>query len=99
MNIIISQMDRLTADGGVVTVHWRTEKTQGEHTVSQYGTESFTPDPEAKGFVPYEDLTQEMVVGWLEDRWDADGMAAKEAALDAQLADMANPKVLNGLPW
>jgi hypothetical protein len=33
------------------------------------------------------------------DRWGADGMAAKEAALDKQLQDMANPPVVSGLPW
>jgi hypothetical protein len=26
-------------------------------------------------------------------------MAAKEAALDQQLQDMANPPVVSGLPW
>ena len=99
MNIIINTMDRVTADGFVVTVHWSTSKTQGEHTASQYGTESFTPDPAAPGFKPYDQLTETDVQAWLTDRWGADGVAAKEAALDAQLANLANPPVLSGLPW
>lgn len=99
MNILISQMDRQASDGGVVTVHWRTEKTVGDHTASQYGTESFTPDPQAPGFVPFAQLTEAMVKGWLTDKWGADGVAAKEAALDAQLAEMTTPKQLSGMPW
>lgn len=97
MNITISSLDRQTADGFVTTVHWRTEKTDGTNTASQYGTESFQ---EAEGGVlPFDQLTPEIVTGWLTARWGADGMAAKEAALDAQLAQLANPPVVSGLPW
>ena len=99
MNIIINTLERNATDGGVITVHWSTSKTQGEHTASQYGTESFTPDPTAPGFKPYASLTEADVKGWLTERWGADGVAAKEAALDAQLANLANPPVLSGLPW
>ena len=99
MNIIINTTERNAADGGITVVHWSTFKTQGEHTASQYGTESFTPDPVAPGFKPYDQLTETDVQAWLTDRWGADGVAAKEAALDAQLANLANPPVLSGLPW
>ena len=99
MNIIINTMERKADNGGVVVVHWGTTKTQGEFTASQYGTESFEPDAAAPGFKPYEQLTQADVTGWLTDRWGADGMAAKEAALDAQLTAMANPPVISGTPW
>lgn len=97
MNIIISTLERQAESGFVTTVHWRTEKTAGEHTASQYGTESF--EATEGSFVPFDQLTQEMVTGWLKDRWGAEGLAAKEAALDAQLAVLANPPVLSGLPW
>lgn len=99
MNIIINTLERNATDGGVVTVHWSTVKTAGEHQASQYGTESFTPDHTAPGFKPYDQLTQADVEGWLRDRWGADGLAAKEAALDAQLAALAQPPVLTGVPW
>jgi hypothetical protein len=99
MNIIINQMDRLSVDGFVTVVHWTVTKTSGEFTASQYGTESFEPDAAAPGFKPYEQLTQADVTGWLTDRWGTDGVAAKEAALDAQLAALANPPVISGTPW
>ena len=40
-----------------------------------------------------------MVTGWLTGRWGAEGLAAKEAALDAKLDALANPPVVSGLPW
>jgi hypothetical protein len=99
MNITINQMDRVAADGFVVTVHWTVSKTNGDYSASQYGTESFTPDPADPGFVPFDQLTEATVQGWLTDAWGPEGVAAKEAALDAQLASLANPPVLSGLPW
>lgn len=99
MNIIINTLERNATNGGVVTVHWSVAKTQGEHTASQYGTESFTPDPAAPDFKPYDQLTQADVEGWLRDKWGADGVDAKEAALDAQIATLANPPIISGLPW
>lgn len=97
MQIKIVNMDRTSNDNYVIVAHWRTEKTSGEHTASQYGTESF--EATEGTFVPFEDLTPEMVQGWLTERWGTDGVAAKEAALDAQLAALANPPVVSGLPW
>lgn len=97
MNIIINNLDRTNPSGFVTTVHWSTSKTSGEHTASQYGTESF--EATEGSFVPFDQLTQEMVTGWLTERWGAEGLAAKEAALDAQLAALANPPVVSGLPW
>lgn len=96
MNITINQMDRVAADGFVTVVHWSVTKTSGEFTASQYGTESFT---EEGTFKPFSELTEADVKGWLTTRWGAEGVAAKEAALDAQLANLANPPVVSGLPW
>ena len=97
MNIVINNLDRTNPSGFVTTVHWSTSKTSGENTASQYGTESF--EATEGSFVPFDQLTQEMVTGWLKERWGAEGLAAKEAALDAQLAALATPPVLSGLPW
>jgi len=96
MNIIINTMERRTTDGFVTVVHWTVTKTQGEHTASAYGTESFA---DGQATVPYGDLTEQIVKGWLKEKWSEEGVAAKEDALDAQLAIMANPPMANGLPW
>lgn len=97
MNIIITNMDRVTSDGFVVTVHWTVAKTQGEFSASQYGTQSFTQQEGT--FVPYDQLTPEIVTGWLTDAWGPEGVAAKEAALDQMIAAQENPPIESGLPW
>ena len=98
MNIIINTMDRCAEDGFVECAHWTVTKTVGEHTASQYGTESFSHE-EGTTFVPYENLTQDQVKQWLIDRWGVEGMEAKESALEAQLQAQMAPPVLSGVPW
>lgn len=98
MNIIINNMDRCSADGFVECVHWTVTKTVGEHTASQYGTESFKHE-EGHAFAPYESLTPEQVKQWLIDRWGNDGMEAKEIALEAQIQNMIAPSIMSGVPW
>jgi len=64
----IAQLERNTADGGVTIAHWRADATEtvGENKffASSYGTCGFTPDAEAEGFVPFENLTEEQVLNW-----------------------------------
>ena len=66
----VNPMDCVIDDDGlsnvVQTVHWRLIGTD-ENGVSSsvYGAASF-PKPEAEGYIPFEDLTQEIILGWLE---------------------------------
>lgn len=65
----VNPMDCVIDEDGltnvVQTVHWRLTGTD-ENGVSSdvYGAQSF-PKPEAEGYIPFEDLTKEIVVGWL----------------------------------
>jgi hypothetical protein len=90
----ISQLDRKTADGFVTTAHWQATAVDGEHTASIYSTCSW-----ADGIVntPYDQLTQETVLGWV---W-ANGVdkTATEAALAAQIEAQKNPVTATGTPW
>ena len=90
----ISQLDRKTADGFVTTAHWQATAVDGEHTASIYSTCSW-----ADGTVntPYDQLTQETVLGWV---W-ANGVdkTATEAALAAQIEAQKNPVTASGTPW
>lgn len=104
MQIQINTLERQLPDESVVVVHWSVIKTatnaQGQtFTASSYGTESFTADPDSPEFIPYAELTPEVVQGWLVDRWGTEGLEAKETALDSMLEAQMQPKVLTGLPW
>lgn len=95
MNFSIANLERNT-DGGVVIAHWRVNKAQGENVVNAYGTVNFTPDSTAEGYVAYESLTEETVIGWVQGALDTEAL---EAALDANLAEQASPTILTGTPW
>ena len=98
----IANLERNTADGGVIVAHWRVtaEETVGEetYTASAYGTCGFTPDASAAGFVAYDSLTEATVLGWV---WDqADGWKDDvEAALQAKIDADKNPVTAAGVPW
>lgn len=92
----IAQLERNTSDDGVVIAHWHVSKTDGANTVSSYGTEGFTPDASAAGFVPFADLTEADVISWVTTALDT---TAIEAHLEAQLVELATPTTAAGLPW
>ena len=84
------------ADKGVVIAHWRVSEVDGDYTASSYGTASFTPDASADGYVAFDDLTEETVIGWVKDSMDA---AEVEAGLTANIEAQKAPATLAGMPW
>ncbi len=95
MNFTISTLESNT-DGGVTVAHWRVSKTSGDNTATSYGTVSFTPDSSADGYVAYDSLTEDTVIGWVQGVLDTEAL---EAGLDADLAEQASPTVTVGTPW
>jgi hypothetical protein len=92
----IANLERNTADGGVVVAHWRAIATDGDYSASSYGTVGFTPDPTAPDFVPFESLTEADVLEWVYESVDKD---ATEASLAANIEDQKAPQTVAGTPW
>ena len=59
----IQQLDRLTADGFVVTVHYNVSATDGTYSANTYGTVGYQEQP-GETYTPYDQLTEAQVVGW-----------------------------------
>jgi hypothetical protein len=81
----------------VVTAHWTCAGVDGDYSGSVYATCSF-PVVQGTSFVPYANLTQDMVLGWC---W-ANGVdkAATEAAVEQKIANAKNPPIVSPpLPW
>jgi hypothetical protein len=97
-NWTITNMDRLTADGFVVTVHWTASQTDGDFYASTYSTVGFTEQP-GQSLIPYDELTEATVVEWVKGSLGAEGVAAVDAALAANIAEQKAPKVASGTPW
>ncbi len=49
--------------------------------------------------IPFADLTEDTVVGWVKDKLGADKVANIEAQLQAQLDEQTAPTIATGLPW
>jgi len=89
----ISQLDRKTADGFVTTAHWTATAVDGEHTASIYSTCSWA---DGTVNIPYANLTQATVLGWV---WESVDKQATEDALAAQIALQKAPVTASGTPW
>jgi hypothetical protein len=51
------------------------------------------------GFIPYADLTKEIVVGWVKDYFGEEKVAEIEAALANQIQEKLHPTNAAGVPW
>ena len=89
----VVQMDRLTSDGFVVTVHYTVNAVDGQLSASTYGTVGYTQEG---SFTPFADLTQAEVIGWVQESLGKDTV---EASLTAQIEAQKNPVQETGLPW
>jgi len=90
----VVQMDRLTSDGFVVTVHYTVNAVDGDYTASTYGTVGYTQGEGS--YVPYADLTEAEVVGWVQESLGKDTV---EEGLATQIEALKNPVQETGLPW
>ena len=88
----INQLDRKTADGFVTTAHWICSGVDGEFSGSVYASCGF--DGELS--IPYEQLTEEVVLSWV---WEKVDKEATEAAVLAQIEAQKNPVTASGTPW
>lgn len=95
---IINQMDCVPQDGDltdfVVNVHWSRNATEvvneKEYFASVYGSQSFSKD-DVTNFIPYEDLTYDIVCSWLDSTINVEAL---DLNLDAQIENQVNPPVI-----
>ena len=92
----ITNLDRETKDGYVNTVHYTINAEDGTYSAGAYGSLGFER-PET--LVPYADLTEATVVGWVKDKLGAEKITEIETALQAQLDEQTAPTKAKGLPW
>jgi hypothetical protein len=93
VNWTISTLDREVSNGFVNCAHWQATAVDGEYSASTYATCSWA---DGTPVIPYENLTQETVLGWV---WETVPKQATEDALSAQIALQKNPVTSTGVPW
>jgi len=83
----------------VVNVLFTVTGVDGQNTASIGGNCQFTSDQESV-FIPYDQLTEEIVLGWINSA--TDNQANYYANIDGQIQSMVNPPVSpqnTALPW
>jgi hypothetical protein len=90
MTTQITQLVRTVPDAIVTTVHYRFTLGQAE-SIGSVDIPSPTGEP-----IPFDDLTEEIVSGWLADNLDLEQI---EANLTQRNDEIQNPKTATGLPW
>ena len=92
----IANLERETADGFVLTAHYTVTAEDGTYSSGAYGSLGFErPDK----LIPYADLTEQKVIGWVKDAFGAEKVSEIEAALQAQLDEQRHPSKASGMPW
>ena len=94
----VNTLQRELSDGYVNKVIYRVNGTDGTYQTRATG-EVDLEKPET--LIPYKDLTEEKVIGWVKAKLDAEeaGTVAKiEAALAANIAEQKTPTTGTGIP-
>lgn len=92
----VANLERETQDGFVYNVHYTVNADDGTYSAGAYGSLGLErPDD----LIPFDDLTEEMVVGWVKEKFGDEKVAEIEQALQAQLDEKHAPTKAAGVPW
>jgi hypothetical protein len=92
----IANLERETADGFVFVAHYTVNANDDTYSAGAYGSLGFErPD----NLIPFADLTEEIVIGWVKEQFGTEKVAEIEAALQSQIDEQRNPTKAAGVPW
>ena len=93
----VANLERETADGFVFVAHYTVSANDGTYSSGAYGSIGFE---RPENLIPYSELTEDVVIGWVKEALGGDEKVAEiEAALQAQLDEQHNPSKAAGVPW
>lgn len=95
----IIDMKRDPDNGGVFEVLYEISGTKQGLGSRRVKVLQFTVDTGASDFIPFEDLTEEIVLGWARSQLGSDGIAEITTAMEAEINQRLNPSFLSGKPW
>jgi len=87
------------SDKGVVHAAWSASETDGDHTGTVSGMESYTPDASAEGYVAWDSLDEATVVGWVKETLGSDECTRVEGKVANQITKSKTPPTSWGKPF
>ena len=92
----VNTLQRELADGYVNKVIYRVKGTDGTYSTRATGEVDLE---KPKTLVPYKDLTQETVIGWVKAKLGTDPVEEVESGLVADINLQKTPVLGVGTPW
>lgn len=92
----IANLEREVSDGYVYTAHYTIDAKDDAYSAGAYGSIGFERPDE---LIPFAELTEEAVIGWVKDALTEEKVSEIEAALQKQLDEQRAPSKASGLPW
>ena len=93
----VNTLERELADGYVKKVIYRVKGMDGEEEKARATGEVELERPET--LIPYKDLTQDIVLGWVKTKLGTDEVAGIEKALEDEIKLLKAPLIVTGKPW
>ena len=96
----VSNMVHQDSDGGVITVYWSmvAQNDSGPESATEGGKLRLTPDPSSSDYIPYADLTEADVLGWVYNSLIEGDETADEAKARVKQTVMPRCKVRLTVP-
>ena len=85
----------------VVRAYWTLTGVDGQYVYSVESTNTFNSQQESN-FIPYDQLTNDIVVGWIQNALGVSGVSSFESGIQGQIDTMINPPPTpqnTPLPW
>ena len=82
----------------VVNALWKVTGVNGQYTATSDGDTTFDSSQQEGAVIPYADLTESIVIGWI----PADALASAQACVQGQINSMITPPASPAkttLPW
>ena len=81
----------------VVNALWEVTGVDGEYTASIGGNTTFDSN-QGETFIPYADLTEAIVIGWIPEQATASAQACVQGQIDSMITPPVSPQN-TPLPW
>ena len=101
----LQTVDEVNETDFVTTILYRvncTEEVDGKEYKASAISSIIIEPKEEEGFIPYSDLTEEQVVGWVKESLGSEEVKSIEKSLASQVDNKSNPPVVpvvKSLPW
>lgn len=93
----IVDLERETNDDYVYVIHYDVNAKNGTYKARCYGSINIKR-PEGE-LIPYNDLTHELVISWLQQALGVEKVSQIEDNLQTAIEQQITPTQLSGLPW